>query len=240
LGRARSVLEPGCGSGRYLEALARHGLEVVGIDSSAPMIDLARSRLTGASLAGEAVLGDMTAFALGRRFDGAVCAIATLQHLAPAELERHLACMARHLANDARYMVQLALYDPGRRHDFPASSWEVSQGDLSLRIDWTTEQVNVDAGRARQHSRIEILSGPRRGEVVEENHEMTAWTPETWSRALADSRFSLAALYDGSADPSREVDPGTPGGLIWSELALSEASSTARQGRRYRRPLGGR
>ena len=38
------MLEPGCGSGRYLEALARRGLDVVGIDSSQVMVELARKR----------------------------------------------------------------------------------------------------------------------------------------------------------------------------------------------------
>jgi SAM-dependent methyltransferase len=39
------VLEPGCGSGRMLDALAGHGLEVTGIDVSEPMLELARRRL---------------------------------------------------------------------------------------------------------------------------------------------------------------------------------------------------
>ena len=67
----RSVLEPGCGSGRVLEALARRGLEVVGLDSSPAMVELARARGL------EVVLGDMTDFDLGRTFDGAVCPINT-------------------------------------------------------------------------------------------------------------------------------------------------------------------
>jgi SAM-dependent methyltransferase len=217
------VLEPGCGSGRYLEAFARHGLEVVGIDSSPVMVELARGRLAKSSLSGEAVLDEMTDFDLGRCFDGAVCAIATIQHLTREELGRHLLCMARHLAVDARYMVQLALYDPSGRQDIPSSRWQEARGDLSLRIDWTTEEVDLKSARARQHSRIEILSGPRRGEVVEEHHEMTAWTPESWSGALDGSRFTQFAVYDGSADPPLEVAPGATGGLIWSELALTES-----------------
>ena len=224
LGRScRRVLEPGCGSGRYLEAFARHGLEVVGIDSSPVMVELARRRLAKSSLSGEAVLDEMTDFDLGRCFDGAVCAIATIQHLTREELGRHLLCMAWHLAVDARYMVQLALYDPSGRQDIPSSRWQEARGDLSLRIDWTTEEVDLKLARARQHSRIEILSGPRRGEVVEEHHEMTAWTPESWSGALDGSRFTQVAVYDGSADPPLEVAPGATGGLIWSELALTES-----------------
>src|SRR2546423_477899 len=70
-----SVLEPGCGSGRVLEALARAGVEAVGIDGSAAMVESARRRLEG--LRAEARLGDMRAFDLDRAFDGAVCPINT-------------------------------------------------------------------------------------------------------------------------------------------------------------------
>jgi SAM-dependent methyltransferase len=45
LGRGcRSVLEPGCGPGRHLTALARRGLEVAGLDASPAMMELARRR----------------------------------------------------------------------------------------------------------------------------------------------------------------------------------------------------
>src|SRR5438874_377731 len=39
------VLEVGCGSGRVLLPLARAGFEVVGIDTSAPMLDRLKARL---------------------------------------------------------------------------------------------------------------------------------------------------------------------------------------------------
>lgn len=212
------MLEPGCGPGRYLEAFARRRVEVVGIDRSPVMVELARRRLAKSSLPGEAVLDDMTDFDLGRSFDGAVCAIATIQHLTREELGRHLSCMTRHLAEDARYMVQLALYDPSGRQDPPTSSWEESRGDLSLRIDWTTEEVDLATGRALQRSRIEILAGSRQGQVVVEEHEMTAWTPETWGAAIAASPFTIDRVFDGAEDPPVPVEEHATGGLMWHEL----------------------
>jgi SAM-dependent methyltransferase len=73
----RSVLEPGCGSGRMLDAFAPHGLAVVGIDSSPRMVALTRERLGGG---GSVHLADMTNFDLDRSFDGAV----SDQHVAPS------------------------------------------------------------------------------------------------------------------------------------------------------------
>jgi SAM-dependent methyltransferase len=46
------VLELGCGSGRVGIALARDGLDVVGVDNSVAMLALARARATGAPLRG--------------------------------------------------------------------------------------------------------------------------------------------------------------------------------------------
>lgn len=199
----RSVLEPGCGSGRVLEPLARRGLQVVGIDRSAAMVELARARGL------EAMVADMTDFDLGRTFDGAVCPINTLAHLSPEELARHLERMGRHLLPGARYLVQLQL--GGEMH---SSRWETD----SLRVTWTTERVDLPAGRQQQRSRIELRSG----EVVEELHEMTLWTSAAWAAAVAASPFAETALYDGAQDGYPAVEPGSEGPMLWHELTRED------------------
>lgn len=70
--RATAVPEPGCGSGRMLEALADRGCRVVGIDTAPQMVALARARRRTRAEIFEA---DMSNFDLGRTFDGAVCPI---------------------------------------------------------------------------------------------------------------------------------------------------------------------
>jgi SAM-dependent methyltransferase len=194
----RSVLEPGCGSGRVLEPLARRGLEVVGIDRSPAMVALARARL-GATA--QVVLGDMTDFDLGRTFDGAVCPINTLAHLSPDDLQKHLRAMGRHLRPGARYLVQLQL-----GAELYSSEWTTEQ----LRVMWATERVDVAAGRQWQRSRIELFSGDRAGEVVEELHELTLWTPQAWAAAVAASPFAATAVF------------GTEDRLLWHELTRSK------------------
>jgi predicted TPR repeat methyltransferase len=67
LRKGASVLDLGCGSGRPVaQHLVEHGLHVTGVDSSATMISLCRSRLP----AHEWIVADMRTLALGRRFDG--------------------------------------------------------------------------------------------------------------------------------------------------------------------------
>jgi SAM-dependent methyltransferase len=215
---ATAVLEPGCGAGRMLEALADRGCQVVGIDTSPRMVELSRRRL---GTRAEVVEADMTRFDLGRKFDGAVCPINTLLHLSPAELDRHLRRMSEHLERRSRYLVQVGLV-ASSQDPFAGSHWEASRDGTSLKVDWVDEELDAVKGTSRQRSRIEIMSGPRAGEVIEEIHEMTGWTPATWAAAIAASPFELVATYDeGTTDQWARVDPTATGGLLWHELLFA-------------------
>jgi SAM-dependent methyltransferase len=211
-----SVVEPGCGSGRMLDAFASRGLEVMGIDSSPSMVALARKRLRGR---GVIHLADMTDFDLGRTFEGAVSPINTLLHLTPAQLNRHLEAMARHLVPGARYLVQVGLVGLEQREPFASSHWEASRGDTHLRIEWVDEELDVRGGHSRQRSRIHVLRGPRAGQVIDEVHDMTAWTPDAWRSAIHASQFTQLATYDGVHKGLwPRVEPTATGGLLWHEL----------------------
>ena len=162
----------------------------------------------------------MTHFDLGRTFDGAWCPINTLLHLNPAELGRHLHSLARHLERRARYFVQVGLVEADQQ-PFAGSHWEASRGETSLKIDWIDEELDVLKGVSRQRSRIEVVAGPRAGEIVEEVHEMTAWTPGTWAEAIEVSPFECVATYDrGTKGEWPRVDTTATGGLLWHELTL--------------------
>ncbi len=65
-----TVLDAGCGTGRVARELARRGLDVVGVDVDASMVETAR-RLSPAL---EWVTADLTALDLHRRFDMVVMA----------------------------------------------------------------------------------------------------------------------------------------------------------------------
>jgi len=218
LGRPRTVLEPGCGSGRMLEAFARLGVKVTGIDVSPRMIELARRRLGSDA---DLHVADMTDFHLGRKFDGAVSPINTLLHLTPEELARHLGCMALQLRAGGIYLVQVGLMEPETHDPSAGSHWEASRGGTTLRVDWVDDEVDFERGVSRQRSRIDVVTGDRAGEVLEETHEMTLWTPATWSRAVDASPFEQTATYDGGRKnewPS--VGRDATGGLLWHELRV--------------------
>jgi hypothetical protein len=99
----------------------------------------------------------------------------------------------------------------------------------------------VDLGRARQiqRSRIEVIAGSRAGEVVEEEHLMTAWTWDSWEGAIERSPFDEIAAFDGNETGLPRVERGATSGLLWHELALSRSQTSATLPRREPRRASG-
>jgi SAM-dependent methyltransferase len=210
----RTVLEPGCGTGRMLSALGERGLEMTGIDLSEAMVAYAGERAPRA----EVVLADMTDFDLDRRYDGAVCAISTLGLLGGDGLAPHLEAMARHLRPGARYLVQQGL--AGEVEDLWRSEWDAERDGVKLHVLFEALGRNADLAQEESRSKVRVLSGPRAGEVVEDRHTTAYWTPETWSEAIEASPLAQVACYDGAL-PARPAVELTSGGYLWHELVAA-------------------
>lgn len=216
----KSILEPGCGSGRMLKAIAERGVAITGLDISKDAIAYAKSRIAGLANA-TATLADMTSFDLKTKFDGAICPVNTLAHLSPEQFLSHLKSVRNHLHVGSRYLVQVAVR--AQKRDTQSSDvieWEASRGDTRLRISVAVLETDFQNGRELHRFRLSILEGSRAGKVFEEDHWMTLWTPESWQDAIAASPFTQVAQYDGELSERPKVKLGQPGNLMWHELTL--------------------
>jgi SAM-dependent methyltransferase len=111
------VLEYGCGNGRIAVPLARSGIEVTGVDHSAPMLaDLRRRLRSEPPTVRERVTlrrGDMRSVRLGRRFGLVLCTFNTFLHLyGRRDVERFLARVREHLAPGGRFVLDVSIPDP--------------------------------------------------------------------------------------------------------------------------------
>jgi SAM-dependent methyltransferase len=125
------VLEYGIGNGRIALPIARHGVEVVGVDWSRPMLADVRARLARepAEVQRRVHLtrGDMRNVRLARRFPLVVCTFNTALHLySRLDVERFLARVRAHLLPRGRFVVDLSMppledlvRDPARPHHVP-------------------------------------------------------------------------------------------------------------------------
>lgn len=89
----RSVLDAGCGTGRVAIELVRHGIDVVGVDLDASMLDTASSRNPEVTF----LQHDVTSLDLGRTFDVVVMAGNVPLFTPPGTQGRLVAGCARHL-----------------------------------------------------------------------------------------------------------------------------------------------
>jgi len=125
------VLELGVGNGRIALPLARHGIDVVGIDASQPMLDDLRRRLVAEPPEVRSritlIQGDMRKKRIRRRFPLVVCAFNTALHLyTRADIEGFFACVRAHLAPGGRFVLDVSTpqpidlaRDPERWHGAP-------------------------------------------------------------------------------------------------------------------------
>jgi 2-polyprenyl-3-methyl-5-hydroxy-6-metoxy-1,4-benzoquinol methylase len=93
----RSVLDIGCGVGRWSLRFAARGWRVTGLDLSPFMVESARQNATALGLDCTFASGDVRAHDFGTRFDLIFC-VTVIQHITdPLEAGRALANLAGHL-----------------------------------------------------------------------------------------------------------------------------------------------
>jgi 2-polyprenyl-3-methyl-5-hydroxy-6-metoxy-1,4-benzoquinol methylase/GNAT superfamily N-acetyltransferase len=103
------VLDIGCGIGRHAIALARCGVDVLGVDYSDVLIDAARSAARDAGLAqARFLLADCRDLALGASFDAVLCLYDVVGTYVDEDSNRRiLEVVARHLDPGGRALVSV-------------------------------------------------------------------------------------------------------------------------------------
>lgn len=100
------VLDLSCGTGRVVIPLSHYGLDCVGLDSSAAMLDHAKRKAQGFPV--KFILGDMRFFDLKSEFDLILLSDNSFQSLLEvAEQERMLACVRAHLSDEGVFVLQM-------------------------------------------------------------------------------------------------------------------------------------
>jgi SAM-dependent methyltransferase len=111
-GCKKTVLDLGCGTCRMSIPLARDGHEVVGIDITAEMLELAREKLSleDAYVYSSVHLlrGNMTDFDLNRRFNLVVVSHNTLHEHPTGDIGRIFRLISKHLAVDGQVFLDLS------------------------------------------------------------------------------------------------------------------------------------
>jgi len=111
------VLELGAGTGRVALAIAKAGIEVVGVEPMAPMLEQARQRLSRLPRAArdrvELREGDLERLRLRRKFPLVIAPFNVWMHLyTRKQIERGFATARHHLSPGGRFAFDVLLPDP--------------------------------------------------------------------------------------------------------------------------------
>ncbi|MHB1416317.1 MAG: class I SAM-dependent methyltransferase [Chloroflexota bacterium] len=201
------LLELGCGSGRVLVPLAEAGHEVVGVDISAPMLDLARRKLEastkGAAARARLVHHDMRTLDLHSPFALAIVPVKTFAYFTSRrDQQQVLAAIAAHLRPAGLLVLDLMN---------PSPAW-LSEPPGSLRQDLVhyVPASGVTVARTEAVVWTDLAAQVRRirsaYEVIEEDGATTKRMIE-WSyryvyrfeaeHLLERAGFEVKALYGG-------------------------------------------
>lgn len=209
-GSPRRVLEPACGSGRLVVALAREGVAVEGFDLNPRMLEAARAKLRRRGLRAGLHLGDMRAVPRGPACDAAHCLVSTFKYILDEDgaLE-HLRGVAARLREGGVYALGVHVTDYARPRT-SVERWTARRGATEVVCVTRTFPADRRARTERVRTRLTVTrpGGTHRQE--------TNWTFRTYSvrqilgLVRASGVFDVAATYDfhHDADDPRPADDG--------------------------------
>ncbi len=156
-GKESPILELGCGSGRVALHLARRGSEVVTVDRVPELVAAVQERADAEALHIEAVIADVTALDLGRRFENVLAPMQIAHMIAdPADRAAMLMGVRDHLVPSGMAAFALlderaatAAYEAGREELVPDirehEGWVCSSRPLAIRS--TDEGIEIQGLR---------------------------------------------------------------------------------------------
>lgn len=197
-GRVRHVLEPGCGSGRLVAAMAARGYDVAGVDLNRPMLSYLRRRLSRRGLQAELVQGDMRQMQFSRTFDAAFCTFNTFRHLtSEADALGHLRCMAELVRRGGIYLLGFHLL-PLDADPECTERWVARHA--GTKVHATLKVIDFDRRRRQEQLRITLKAEKRSGEIerIRSEFPLRIYTPDQARRLLrkVGDLFEIAETFD--------------------------------------------
>jgi SAM-dependent methyltransferase len=183
------ALDIACGTGTLLSELRRliPVLEISGLDQSEEMLKVSAAKLGLSYPASNLVVGDMSAFSLGRKFDLITCTFDALNHiLEPDKVRSAFASVAGHLNPGGWYVVDV-------------------NTDFAFRAGWDSYSVTHPGGNLLIQKSIydrtqRLAACTVEATILKEGQPKAHFNELFWERA-----YAIADLKDWMAEVGLDV-----------------------------------
>lgn len=203
----RRVLEPACGSGRLVVAMAERGWKVTGTDLSQPMLEHATERLKECGQKARLVHADMASAQPKGKYDLAHCLVSTFKYLSSEKAAAaHLNHVADSLAPGGVYVLGLHLSDY-KSTKMERERWIVESQGTHVVCNIQTWPPDRAKRTERVRSRLTVTEGSsiRRTE--------TNWHFRTYDAAQLRRLLAKAPAFEHSATFDFHYDTKAPAEL---------------------------
>lgn len=200
------ILEPACGSGRLIAALAKRGHAVCGFDLNEHMLEYAKARLTAPELKAVLWKDRLEEFRVPgkRRFDLVHCLVSTFKYVMTQDgAESHLRHVADSLHQGGLYVLGLHLTD--YRDASPQHErWVGKRDGIQVTCNTHTEPPNRRARTEDLHTKLRITREGRRW-TQETRWQFRTYNAVQMKRLLATAPdLELVACHDFTYDTEEE------------------------------------
>ena len=201
----RHILEPACGTGRFLVAMPRHGYRMTGYDASDEMLGYARSRVEAAGVSDCVTLvrARMQAARFERTFDAALNSINSLGYLLDDDdIVSHLRLTGEAIRPGGIYIVHMSCAWDGRP-DMDRNTWEAERDGVRVKTTWRIESEDRALRRSHHVCTMEIDDhGEKR--TLTDRHVLRLWIYEEFREHVERSgSLALEAIYTESREHER-------------------------------------
>ena len=194
------LLEPACGSGRFLRVLPEHGFRVTGYDVNPAMVEYAERSVSDAGCLEDAriLLADMVSSEIPGEFDAAYNSINSFRYLlSDANVIAHLKATGSSLRENGVYIVHLNLAQDGELPGIgdPGDPWTMERDGIRVETSW--EIITEDRKTKLSHEICSFeVEQDDRLEHLEEHHTLRMWLfNDLESLVERSGQFEIVTIY---------------------------------------------
>lgn len=193
-----SVLELGCGTGRYTIPLAQNGVEITGLDVVPGMLALARTK--AGNLPIHWIQADVRNFQLGRKFNFILESGGVFMHmLTNADQLAFLAQVQKHLEPKGRFVISLFFPHPvGLRTNLEEKDWFSYQDSLGRTVRVCGTEQYDEIRQVKTETAIRHIVNSEGQEIVHISPLQLRYTfPQEMETLLDRTGFEVIERYGG-------------------------------------------